>query len=673
MRSERDLSSILPEVSIDEVQLIAKHAPSPQPESPPPEEEPPIRIKYREVWQRAFNKIKGRNLLSRLGKDIQLYGASTVAQGESDNEVTGDFAKNLLLKTVIQGKKEEKLRGLFRPDSKFRSSWSTVYFSLLIYSAIITPFHTAFGDNDKDSWYYLDSTVNLLFFVDILITLNTAVLLKGTLETRRYLIFLRYLKSWLIPDLVACIPLALIYDNEPTYYYASSDISTFLRLFRLPRFYLIFRFTRIVKFLNSQSNWHCLDKVQERLGIRHSVMRMIFFMVTVLLATHFMACMWYFTATLEGPNPSTWATQMRLEDSDVFDQYLASIYWTITTLSTVGYGDITPSTSLERIVCILWMIFGFCFFSFTVSSLSSMLNSVDTKESLLSHKLAAIDEFAEESLLTKDLQNKLRVALKYSTLKSGFSSQLKQDIFSELPRELRCEVALAMHHGAARHIPFFMERDQAFLAAVVPFLNSLEVKDHFPVYKLGEYADEVYFLAKGRCLHMYGDLVMKKLEQGSYFGEIEVLLGVPRKNSVLAAGTTDLLCMDKRLVAVIESEFPSIYEEMRQISEIRSKANDRMTNKFKNLFGEKGNISRIFTTMSPLSPMTAKSVGNTTLPKAQESELPLQNAKEAYKRSEERLLSLEMSISALEAQIDLMVRLMLKSDSKVTHSEVLES
>lgn len=77
--------------------------------------------------------------------------------------------------------------------------------------------------------------------------------------------------------------------------------------------------------------------------------------------------------------------------------------------------------------------------------------------------------------------------------------------------------------------------------------------------------------------------------------------------------------------------------------------------------------------MSPLSPMTAKSVGNTTLPKAQESELPLQNAKEAYKRSEERLLSLEMSISALEAQIDLMVRLMLKSDSKVTHSEVLES
>lgn len=95
--------------------------------------------------------------------------------------------------------------------------------------------------------------------------------------------------------------------------------------------------------------------------------------------------------------------------------YLVSIYWAFTTLSTVGYGDISPYTSLEIIIAMLWMIFGLCFFSFTIGSLSSMLSSIDTKETVLTNKLAIIDEFAKESNLSRDLKLKLRHALKYST------------------------------------------------------------------------------------------------------------------------------------------------------------------------------------------------------------------------------------------------------------------
>jgi len=672
MRSERDLSSILPEVSIDEVHLISKHAPSPQPEYPHAEEGPSAIYKYREVWQRAFNKIKGKNLLTRLGKDIQLYGASTVAQGDSENEVTGDFVKSLLQKTVIVGKKEEHLTCLFRPDSRIHMLWSGVYFLLMAYTAFLTPFQLAFGDsNQEDSWYYIDFVVNILFACDILITLNTAIEAKGALETRRFRIFLRYLKSWLLLDILACVPFSSFSLNSSAEYSSSGQFSTLLRLLRLPRLYRVLRLTRVFKLANNQHGWHCLNRFQEHVGIRHSAMRMLFFLVTVLLAVHIMACLWFFISSLEGHSPNTWAGTLNIENDPTFDQYIASLYWTITTLSTVGYGDIVPRTSLERIVSIFWMIFGLCFFSFTVSSLSSMLNSVDTKESLLSHKLAAIDEFSEESLLAKDLRERLRVALKYSTLKSGFSSQMKHEIFSELPRELRCEVALAMHHGAARHIPFFRERDQAFLAAVVPFLNSLEIRDHCPVYKAGEYADEIYFIAKGRCLHMYGDLVMKKLEEGAYFGEIEVLSSSPRRNAVLAAGTSDLLSMSKKLVNMIENEFPPVYEEMRQIAEIRGKVNDRMNSKFKSLFGERTMTGR-FSPLSATSPVSARTP-SVLITQPQESELPLQSAKEAHKRSEERLLSLEASIGALKAHIDYLVRLMLKTDSKVSHAEEPET
>ena len=643
-----DLSSV-PEVSIDEVQLIACHAPSPQPETP--QAEAAATLKYKEVWQRAFNKIKGKNQLSRLGKDMQLYGVSTVAKDDSGNEATGEFIQTLLNKTVIVANKKEQLRGLFSPDSKVLEIWSAISFLLMLYSAFVTPFYIAFHDSSpSNALFYVDFSVNILFACDIVITLNTAVEANGALDTSRFRIFLKYLKSWLLLDIVACIPFASFDQDNPT---ASSNLDHFAyfpRLLRLPRLYRLLRLTRVLKLLNSRHSWKCLDSFHEKLGVRHSVTRILFFLNNVLLAVHLMACIWFFFADLQGLSPLTWVGQLNLQHDAPFDQYIASIYWTVTTLSTVGYGDIVPGTSLERIVSIFWMIFSLYFFSFTVSALSTVLNSVDTKESLLSHKLAAIEEFALESQLAKDLHDRLRLALKYSTMKSGFSTEVKFKIFTDLPRELRCEVALAMHHGVARHIPFFRDRDQAFLSAVVPLLSTVEILDHCPVYKAGEYADEIYFLAKGKCLHMYGELVMKKLGEGSYFGEIEVLFNIPRKNAVLAAGTSDLLSMNKNVVRLIEEDFPPVYEEMRQIAEIRSQANERMNEKYRNLFGVKSTAT---------SPPTA-GTPSLLVTQPQDSELPILNAKEAWKQSEDQLTALEVSVTTLKAQVDIMMQLLVQ-------------
>lgn len=42
-----------------------------------------------------------------------------------------------------------------------------------------------------------------------------------------------------------------------------------------------------------------------------------------------------------------------LEDAIASKLYVTSVYWTVTTLSTVGYGDIFASTIAERTYCIL--------------------------------------------------------------------------------------------------------------------------------------------------------------------------------------------------------------------------------------------------------------------------------------------------------------------------------
>jgi CRP-like cAMP-binding protein len=105
------------------------------------------------------------------------------------------------------------------------------------------------------------------------------------------------------------------------------------------------------------------------------------------------------------------------------------------------------------------------------------------------------------------------------------------------------------------------------------------------VYSTGDYADEVYFISKGWCGIVYGaeNYLVKKLQRGSYFGEIEVIEGVTRKYSVMSAADADLLVMNKKLLATVQQEFPRVYEEMVDVAAMRDKLNDKTITEHKEL------------------------------------------------------------------------------------------
>lgn len=72
------------------------------------------------------------------------------------------------------------------------------------------------------------------------------------------------------------------------------------------------------------------------------------------------------------------------------------MYFVLTTFTTVGFGDINGVTSPERLFCLLLMIFGAISFSFSVSSLSSMLSSMDNRNANLREKLGQLNQIKRQ-------------------------------------------------------------------------------------------------------------------------------------------------------------------------------------------------------------------------------------------------------------------------------------
>lgn len=137
----------------------------------------------------------------------------------------------------------------------------------------------------------------------------------------------RYIRSFYgIVDLVAILPsyLGLFY----------ADVS-YLLIIRLLRVLRIFRVLRLVRYL-AEAN------ILAR-SIAHSRRKILIFFSSVLVLSVIFGSLMYL---VEGPEHG-------------FTSIPKSVYWTIVTITTVGYGDITPQSPLGQIIASVAMLTGY--------------------------------------------------------------------------------------------------------------------------------------------------------------------------------------------------------------------------------------------------------------------------------------------------------------------------
>lgn len=94
-----------------------------------------------------------------------------------------------------------------------------------------------------------------------------------------------------------------------------------------------------------------------------------------LFAVHCAACFYYLIAARNSDPTKTWigASIDDFLNQSLWVRYVTSIYWSITTLTTVGYGDLHPVNSKEMIFDIFYMLFNLGLTAYLIGNMTNLV------------------------------------------------------------------------------------------------------------------------------------------------------------------------------------------------------------------------------------------------------------------------------------------------------------
>lgn len=458
---------------------------------------------------------------------------------------------------------------LVHPESTAKLTWDIICMLFIIFLAITVPYKICFNIIYTGGWAYLDITMTFFFMFDILIEFNTGFYSKGALILDRKAIAKNYLRFWFWLDLLASVPYTWFIDGiieKP-----SSDSSGSLyKAPQLLRMIRMLRFLRVLRLLRLAKLKKILMKIEDYIASNTLATLFVFarLLSVVFFIAHWTACWWFFIGYQDmAVSPVTWITKAKIENKSNSEQYITALYWAFTTMTTVGYGDITAITVNEKIYAMFSMIVACGVFAYTVGSIGSLVSKQNAMENAYREQVVAVNRYMRKKELPYDLQFRVRRYLEYVWENKKRNNLDEKQILKLLSEPLRDEIYAHIHGIVIKLCVIFNQYEAHFIAQVTRALEGETYAPGDTVIEEGEMSSKIYFIQNGKVdiFHHSTKSTFKELGPSEYFGEIAFFTERPRCASAKCLDFVDLLSLSRACMNELLEKFPEAKEITSQL------------------------------------------------------------------------------------------------------------
>ena len=127
-------------------------------------------------------------------------------------------------------------------------------------------------------------------------------------------------------------------------------------------------------------------------------------LAVIAFIAHWTAC-WFYYISFENSFmfDKVWIREGGQMDMTLTEKYVASLYWALTTMTTVGYGDIVPRTESEKIYAMAAMIVACGTFAYTVGSIGSIVSKQSAEANSYRERSNAVNSYLKKNDIPSDL------------------------------------------------------------------------------------------------------------------------------------------------------------------------------------------------------------------------------------------------------------------------------
>lgn len=422
-------------------------------------------------------------------------------------------------------------------NNRYREIWELLILVVTVYASIEIPLRIAFPPANDRLRYFSDILFTILFSIDIVVNFFATYREKGKEIFSRKRIALNYLRGWFWFDLLAAFPFFLFSDESWV------EITTFMRALRLIKMGRVLKVTKIAELSKHWQTHHMLNP---------SLLRIVFFLFIISLVTHWISCGWILLRPKE-------------EGLSNADAYSLALYWAITTLTTVGYGDITPKTLWERYYTIAVMIVGVGSFGYIIGNVASFLANMDIVKANYRKKLEEITAFLNYRAIPPALQKQVQDYYEYL-----WESRLGNDektLLEEIPEPLRTDIAMHMRKDLIKKVSFFQKGEESLLRDIVLSLSPRVYLPNTYIIRKGDPGTFMFIISTGTVEVISEDeqSVYATLGEGSFVGEMALVLDQPRTASVVTRTYCDVYILEKSDLDIVLLRHPRFASHLREM------------------------------------------------------------------------------------------------------------